>query len=182
MEQNLKTNKQINYPYTDYLKRFIWSIVNLIIWPILWHKIPYLRMILLKCFGAKVFKRNLIYGSVKILRPWDFEMGEYSAIGSRVHVYNLGKISIGKNTVISQDVYLCGGTHDHQNPSLPLLKENIVIGDNIWICAGAFIAPGVTIGDGAIIGARSNVLTDVEPYTIVAGNPAKFIKKRIINV
>ena len=96
MEQNLKANKQINYTYLDYVKRLIWSIVNSIIWPLLWHKIPYLQMILLNCFGAKVFKGNLIYGSVKILRPWDFEMGEYSAIGSRVHVYNLGKISIGK--------------------------------------------------------------------------------------
>ena len=181
MQQNLKTNKQINYPFTDYLKRFIWHIASLIIWPLLWHKIPFLRTFVLKFFGAKFFKKNLILGSAKILRPWDFEMGEYSAIGSRVNIYNLAKISIGKNTVISQDVYLCGGTHDYQKPSFPLVKKNIIIGDNVWICAGAFIAPGVTIGDGAIIGSRSNVINNVDSYTIVAGNPAKFIKKRIIN-
>ena len=107
-------------------------------------------------------------------------MGEYSALGPRVNLYNLGTITIGSNTVISQDSYLCGGTHDYTRPTMPLIKAPITVGDKVWICAGAFIGPGVTIGDGAVVGARAVVVKDVEPWTVVAGNPAKMIKRRVI--
>jgi len=119
-------------------------------------------------------------GSTDILRPWDIRLGEYVTLGPRVHLYNLSKISIGDNTVISQDAYLCGGSHDYQDATMPLLRQDIIIGKNVWICAGAFIGPGVTIGDGAVVAARAVVMKDVEPWTVVGGNPAKFIKKRVI--
>ena len=105
-------------------------------------------------------------------------MGEYSVVGPRSTLYNLGELKIGKRTIISQDVYICGGTHDYTDLTYPLVIRNIVIGDCVWIGAGAFIGPGVTVGDGAVVGARAVVVKNVEPWTIVAGNPARVIKKR----
>ncbi|WP_280645432.1 MULTISPECIES: putative colanic acid biosynthesis acetyltransferase [unclassified Dysgonomonas] len=130
--------------------------------------------------GANVSYTSMAFGSTDISRPWDLTIGRYVALGPRVRIYNLNKIKIGDNTVISQDVYLCGGTHDYTDGTLPLLRKDITIEKNVWICAGAFISPGVTIGEGAIVGARAAVFKDVEPWTIVGGNPAKFIKKRVI--
>lgn len=80
------------------------------------------------------------------MRPWDIKLGKYVTIGPRVHLYNLKKIIIGDNTVISQDAYLSGGTHDYSKSNLPLIRKDIIIGNYVWICAGAFIGPGVTIG------------------------------------
>ena len=74
------------------------------------------------------------------------------------------------------------GTHDYQDPSLPLLRLPIEIGAEAWVCADAFVGPGLTVGEGAIVGARAVAMKDVEPWTIVAGNPAKFIKRRELKV
>jgi len=180
MEQQLKDVKKMPYPISEYLKRLIWTLVRVTIWKVLWHKIPSLRMLLLTVFGGNVHSSSMAFGSVKIFRPWALRMGKYVALGPRVNVYNLANITIGDNTVISQDAYLCGGTHDYSKPSLPLERKNIEIGSNVWICAGAFIGPGIKIGDGAVIGARAVVLDDVTSWTIVGGNPAKYIKKRVI--
>ena len=171
------------YPYSkiEYLKRFFWVLIRLTIWRLLWHRIPVLRMGILKAFGAQAAWSSMAFGSTVVFRPWDFSIGEMSALGPRVHVYNLGRIDIGKNTVISQDSYLCGGTHDYTRPNLPLIRPNIEIGSGVWIGAGAFIGPGVTIGNGAVVGARAVVFKDVLPNTIVVGNPARFVKKRIMS-
>lgn len=179
MKQVLNQTEKFPYSRSEYFKRILWFIIKWTIWKISWHRLYYLRMIILKVFGANVKLKNMVYGSVNILRPWDLQIGRLVAIGPRAHIYNLSHIKIGNNTVISQDVYLCGGTHDYTSSSLPLLRKKIVIGSGVWICAGAFIGPGVTIGDDAVIGARAVVLKDVASKTVVGGNPAKFIKKRI---
>jgi putative colanic acid biosynthesis acetyltransferase WcaF len=110
--------------------------------------------------------------------PWNLEVGEYAVISDRVQVYNLTKITIGRAAIISQDTYLCAGSHDYNDPTLPLKSKPIVIGANAWIAAGAFICPGVTVGEGAVVAARSVVTKDVAPWTVVGGNPARFIKTR----
>lgn len=181
MEQHLENVEKMPYSTLDYFKRVIWTFARLTIWKLLWHKLPSLRMLLLKLFGAKVQTSSMAYGSAHIFRPWDLTLGKYVALGPRVRVYNLAKVIIKDNAVISQDVYLCGGTHDHTKPTLPLKRCDIIIGSNVWVCAGAFIGPGVVIGDGSVIGARAVVMKNVDPYTIVGGNPAKFIKKRVIS-
>lgn len=99
-------------------------------------------------------------------------------LGERVTIYNLGPVTIGDETVLSQGVYVCAGTHDYTSRYMTLLRPPITIGNNVWICAGAFIGPGVKIGDGAVVGARAVVAKDVAPWTVVAGNPARFIKQR----
>ena len=101
-----------------------------------------------------------------------------SSIGSGAWVYALDKIMIGKNVCIGEDVRLITGSHDVTSPHFNLVTRPITINDNVWIATGAIVLPGVTIGEGAVVGAGSVVTKDVEPWTVVAGNPAKFIKKR----
>ena len=93
-------------------------------------------------------------------------------------MYSLDKISIGKNCCIGEDVRLLTGSHDVHSPTFDLVTKPIVIKDNVWIATGAYIMPGVTIGEGAVAAAGSVVTKDVAPWTVVGGNPTRFIKKR----
>lgn len=138
------------------------------------------RAFLLRLFGARVGCRVQIYPTVDIFAPWALEIGDESAIGHRVLLYNLGNIQIGHQVTISHRALLCAGTHDYTLSDLPLLKPPITIKDRAWICTDVFVGPGVTIGEGAVVGARAVVVKNVEPWTVVAGNPARFIKMRIM--
>ena len=138
------------------------------------------RNLLLRIFGAKIGSNVHIYNSATIYFPWNLEIGDWSAIGEHAYIYNLGRIRIGKHVTISQRAHLCAGTHDYRDACLPLLKPPIVVGDQVWICADAFIGPGVTVGEGAVVGARAVVLRDVLPWMVMVGNPARPVKKRIL--
>lgn len=179
--QKLDTTCRFPYPIKEYAIRALWVVVHKSVWKVLWHKIPMLRSTLLRSFGARLHGNSLFRGSVSILRPHDLCIGKNVAIGPRSHIYNLANITIGDNTVISQDVYLCGGSHDYSKADLPLIRSAIEIGNGVWVCAGAFIGPGVKIADGAVIGARAVVMKDVEPFSVMAGNPAIKVRERICN-
>lgn len=138
------------------------------------------RILILKIFGAKIGKGSIVHSSARIWAPWNLDISLYSCIGPKVDCYNQGKISIGANTTISQKTYLCASSHDITDLKHSLILKPIVIEDQVWVAADAFIGPGVTIGQGAVVGARSAVFKNVEPWTVVGGNPAKEIKKRII--
>jgi putative colanic acid biosynthesis acetyltransferase WcaF len=97
-----------------------------------------------------------------------------------VDCYCVERIEIGANTVVSSYCYLCGASHDHTDPHFALTTAPITIGEGAWIAADSFLAPGVAVGEGAVVGARSSVFDNVEPWTIVAGTPAEFIKPRRI--
>lgn len=139
------------------------------------------RRWLLRCFGAKIGKHVNIYPSATIYFPWNFEVGDYSAIGEWAMVYNLGKVSLGRQVTLSQRSHLCAGTHDYKDPAMPLLKPPIRVEDDAWICADAYVGPNVVVGCSAIVGARAVVVKNVEPNTIVAGNPAKVIGYRSVS-
>jgi len=136
------------------------------------------RRFVLRLFGAQVGHQVHVYNSAVIYYPWNLEIGDWSAIGEWALIYNLGAIRIGQRTTVSQRAHLCAGTHDYRQAALPLLKPPITIGDQAWICADAFVGPGVQVGDGAVIGARAVVMRDVAPWTIVAGNPARLVGPR----
>jgi putative colanic acid biosynthesis acetyltransferase WcaF len=138
------------------------------------------RRFLLRIFGASIGSHVHIYNSALIYMPWNLKIGDWSSIGEYAFVYNLGKISIGKKATISHRAHLCAGTHDYTRPELPLEKQPITISDQVWVCADAFIGPGVMVGEGAIVGARAVVMKDVVSWTVVAGNPARFVKHRIL--
>ena len=137
-----------------------------------------LRRSILRSFGAKVGENVNIYPSATIYYPWNLEIGSGSAIGEWALVYNLGKVSIGSRTTISQRVHLCAGTHDYNDVAMPLVKPPIEIGDEVWICADAFLGPNVKVGNRAVVGAASVVVKNCNAGFIYGGNPAKKIKER----
>ena len=128
--------------------------------------------------GANIHKYASIARSCRIDYPWNLSIGELSSIGSGAWVYALDKIEIGKNVCIGENVRLITGSHDIVSPHFDLVTEPITICDNVWVATGAVVLPGVMIGEGAVVGACAVVTKDVEPWTVVGGNPAKFIKKR----
>lgn len=139
------------------------------------------RRWILRRFGARIGKKANIYPTARIWGPWNLEMGDYSCLGPDVDCYCMAPIRIGRNATVSQYAYLCTGTHDISDPHMKLLAFPINVDDCAWVCAGVFIGPGVSLGQGAVAGARSSVFKDVEAWTVVGGNPAKFIKKRVLN-
>ena len=138
------------------------------------------RRWMLRRFGAKVGRGVHVFPTARITIPWNLTLGDYSAIGDRAILYALGPIIIGPRATISQRAHLCAGSHDWSSPEMTLTKPPIKIGEETWICADAFIGPGVTVGDRAILGARAVVTKDVEEDAIVAGNPVKRIGTRNI--
>lgn len=136
------------------------------------------RRWILACFGAKIGDHVNVHPSSRVYFPWKLEIGDWSAIGDDVLIYNLGPVTIGQKVTISHGAYLCAGTHDYQRVNMPLLKPPIEIRNQAWICAEAFIGPGVVVGAGAVVGARAVVTKDVPEWSIVAGNPAQPIGSR----
>jgi putative colanic acid biosynthesis acetyltransferase WcaF len=138
------------------------------------------RRFLLRLFGAKIGKNVIIRPSVKITYPWKLSIGDHSWIGDNVDLYTLGNIEIGKNAVISQKSYLCAASHDYTKETFDIYDHKITIEDEAWIATDVFIAPGITIGKGAVIGARSSVFSDMPAGMICVGYPAKPIKPRTV--
>lgn len=138
------------------------------------------RAFLLRLFGAKIGKHCKIRSSATIWAPWNLETGNYVAIGPKAQIYNVDKITLHTKTCISQGAYLCTASHDIMDKENPLITAPITIHSFAWIAADAFVGMGVIIGEGAVVGARAAVFKSVEPWTVVGGNPAKVIKKRIV--
>lgn len=137
------------------------------------------RRFLLRSFGAKIGKNVIVRPTAHIQFPWKLSIGDYSWIGDEVVLYSLGEIEIGKNTVISQRSYICTGTHDYKREDFLISSHKIVIEDECWLATDVFVAPGINIGKGCVVGARSTVLKDLPEGMICVGNPAKPIKKRL---
>ena len=177
---NIADNRQqTRYSSKEYLQRGLWALVK----PLFRFSPRILfgwRNFLLRLFGAQIGRHVHIYNSAQIYFPWNLEVGDWSAIGEQAYIYNLGTVQIGSRVTISQRAHLCAGTHDYTDPSLPLQKPPIVIEDQAWICADAFVGPGVTVGEGALVGARAVAIKDVKPWQVVVGNPAKSIKQRVL--
>jgi putative colanic acid biosynthesis acetyltransferase WcaF len=136
------------------------------------------RRTLLRLFGANIGTGVHISPGAHITIPWNLKLGDNVTIGDRVILYALGSIEVGARTTISQGAHLCAGTHDYRDPTRPLLKLPIKLGQDIWVCADAFLGPNIEIGDGAIVGARAVLVKDVAPAVVVAGNPARIVKSR----
>jgi len=138
------------------------------------------RVFLLRLFGAKIGKKVIIRPSVKITYPWKLSIRGYNTLGDDVDLYTLGNIEIGNNVVISQRSYLCTGSHEYMKADFPIYQKPIKIHDQVWIATDVFIAPGVIIEDGSVVGARSSVFNNIPSNKICAGSPAKIIRERIL--
>lgn len=138
------------------------------------------KRMLLRAFGAKMGKNSIVYSSAKVYYPANLIMGDNTCLASDVDCYNVAPIILEDNVTVSQGAYLCTASHDIEDTMHPLVAAPIVLKDQSWVGARAFIGMGVTIGQGAVVGATASVYKDVEEWTVVGGNPAKFIKKRVI--
>lgn len=168
------------------LARALWGVVWLLFYrpsPVPLHG---WRRFLLRLFGAKVGKPAYLYPSARIWAPWNLEMGDHSTLASEVDCYCVEKVTIGSFSTVSQYSFLCTASHDYldlailQQPQMPLVTAPITLGDRVWITADVFIAPGVSVGDGTVVLARSSVFIDLPPWVVVSGNPATIQKKRIL--
>lgn len=137
------------------------------------------RNALLRLFGANIGKNVIIRSSVRTTYPWKLSIGDNAWVGDHVDLYTLGEITIGKNAVVSQRSYLCTGSHDHKAEAFDIYAKPIVIEDQAWVATDVFIAPGVTIGKGAVIGSRSSVYKNMPEGMICIGSPAKPVKARL---
>lgn len=180
-ELDLKSYKN-RHSLKSKLARAIWNSVYWMVFRMTPDKVGMFekwRILLLKCFGARIgAETHSIYSTAEIWAPWNLELGDNVALSQHANIYAVDKISIGNNSVISREAFLCTASHDISSPIMELTTAPITIGANCWVCARAMILPGVTIGDGAVVAAGAVVTKDVEPWTVVGGNPARFIKKR----
>ena len=138
------------------------------------------RRLVLRAFGAKVGRGARVHGSAAIWLPANLELGDQALIGPGARLYNQGRIAVGARSVVSQRAHLCASTHDISDPHFQLQLRPITVGAGCWIAAEAFIGPGVTIGDGTVIGARAALFGDAEANGVYSGNPAKLIKRRAL--
>jgi putative colanic acid biosynthesis acetyltransferase WcaF len=168
-KDTVKVTFNLKRSYRKLAGRLLWNFI----WGLLfrWSPVPFhgWRSFLLRLFGAKIGKKVLVYPSVTVWYPWNLVVGDGSC---------LGRCVIGTNVVVSQYSYLCTAGHNISDIKFGLLSKPIQIEDNAWIAADAFIGPGVVVENGAVVGARAAVFKNVKAWTVVGGNPAKFIKKR----
>lgn len=137
------------------------------------------RRFLLRAFGANIGEGVILRPTARVTNPWKLTIGDYSWVGDHAELYTLGEIIIGKNAVVSQRAYLCTGSHDYETHTFDIYAETIIVEDEAWVAADVFVAPGVTIGKGAVIGARSSVFVDMPAGMICAGYPAKPVRSRL---
>ncbi|RPH16160.1 MAG: colanic acid biosynthesis acetyltransferase WcaF [Alteromonadaceae bacterium TMED7] len=136
------------------------------------------RRFLLRIFGANIGRGVLIRPTVKVTYPWKLCIGDNTWVGDNVALYNLATITLGDNVVVSQRSYICTGSHDYKKPTFDIYADEVVINNQSWIATDVYIAPGVTIGQGTVIGARSSVFNDVGDNLVCIGSPAKPVKNR----
>ena len=169
-------------PYSrgETLRRWAWLLVEKTVFrwsPRPWHS---WRAWLLRLFGAQIADLGavVVFPTVSVHFPWKLILERRAMIGPYVRIYNLAPIHLGRGANLSQFTHLCAGTHDFRRWEMPLVAAPIVIGPNAWLGADVFVGPGVTIGELAVVGARSVVVRDLPPRQVCVGHPCRPIKDR----
>jgi len=136
------------------------------------------RLFWLRAFGAHLDGYPFVHQRARIQIPWNLTLHDRACLGDRANAYTLGEIEIGARTIVAQEAYLCTGTHDLNDPNLPLQVAKITVGEDVFIGARAFLMPGISVGDRAVVGACAFVTRPVAADTVVTGNPATPRRKR----
>ena len=140
-----------------------------------------IKRFFLRLFGASIGKDVILKPAINIKYPWKLTIGDHSWIGERVWIDNLARVEIGKNVCVSQGALLLTGNHDFTSPAFDLIVKKIVLEDGVWIGAQATVCPGVICETHAVLSAGSIATQNLERYKIYQGNPAVFVKDRIIS-
>ena len=170
-------------PMKDKLKNMAWKCVNKSLFRF---TPPHLtifrkwRVLLIRCFGGNIQWNVSLHPTAVIDYPWHLQMKNKSSLGEKCWVYAMANISIGELSCIGKDVYLLTGSHDISRSTFDLITKPITIGNGCWIATASTVLPGVSIGDYSVVAAGSVVAKSVDNHSVVGGNPARFIKKRVI--
>jgi putative colanic acid biosynthesis acetyltransferase WcaF len=161
-----------SFPLWHRLFRVTWRFVWLVL--AAWTPAPLRRwrIFLARLFGAKIDWSASLYSSVDIWYPPNLTMAAQSALGRGVTCYCMAPITLGRRAIVSQGAFLCTGTHDIHDPHFQIQARPIALGAESWVCAEAFVGPGVTIGEGAVLAARGVAVRDLDDWTVYVGNPA----------
>ena len=160
------------------LARLLWHIVYVLLFRTSPRPLHNWRCFLLRCFGARVIRPCYIYPRAVIWAPWNLECHDHATIGDEAIIYNPSPIILGSHSIVSQQAYLCGASHDYDDPDFPMVSKPIRLEAYSWVCARANVPMGVTIGEGAVLGLGSLAVGDLKPWTVYGGVPAKPIKER----
>jgi putative colanic acid biosynthesis acetyltransferase WcaF len=167
-----------SYSLSNRLRRLAWNVC----WATLYWPSPRpchgWRRFLLRCFGARMGPHCHFYPNSRVWAPWNLVCADCASLGDGAEIYNPSPVHMGTHAVVSQQAYICGATHDYNDPALPVVSFPMRLGAYSWVCARASVGPGVNIGEGAILGLGSVATRDLEPWTVYAGAPAKKIKLR----
>ena len=139
------------------------------------------RAVVLRLFGARLGVNCRIYADARIWAPWNLHCEDAVAIADGAVIYNAAPIRLASHAIVSQDAYLCGATHDADDPAFPWIARPITVGRYAWICARAIVMPGVNVGDGAVLGLGSVATRDLQAWTVHAGAPARAIRARTVH-
>ena len=169
---------QASFSFTDKLRRQLWSFF----WILCFRPSPRIfwawRNFLLRCFGAHLGSNCHFAPDVRIWAPWQLSCADAVRIGDGVELYNPAPLSLGSHAIVSQGAYLCGASHDYNSARFTYLAYPTEIGAYAWVCAHAIVAPGVNLGEGAVLGLGAVATRDLEPWTVYAGVPAVQVKER----
>nr|WP_083967098.1 putative colanic acid biosynthesis acetyltransferase [Methylosinus sp. R-45379] len=136
------------------------------------------RKLLLEIFGARMGKSADVRATARVWSPENLIMSDHTLIADGVDVYNMAIIELHEWAIVSQRTTLCAGTHNYSDLNMQLVAKPIRIESRCWVCAEAFVGPGVTIKQGAVLGARAVAFRDLEPWSVYSGNPAVLLKGR----
>lgn len=167
-----------SFPLRNRAARLLWQLVYLLLFRPSPRPLHKWRSFLLRCLGARIAAGCHIYPQVQIWAPWNLICDAEAGVANGAILYNQALITLGERCVISQGSHLCTGTHDYESPFFPLYARPITVGAHAWVAAECFVHPGVTIGEGAVAGARSVVVHDLPPWTVCTGHPCKPLKER----
>jgi len=181
-QAELRSGIQFINPFTlrSKIVRSLWNVIQPLTFGLLPTPFHAWRRFVLRCFGAKIGEGAHVYPKAKIWAPWNLVMGNHSCLSNHVDCYCVAPVVVGDHAIVSQYSYLCTATHDYSSHGFELIVKPITIGAQAWVAADVFVGPGVTIGEGSVIGARSNVLKDVDPWSVWVGSPARRVKDRRI--
>jgi putative colanic acid biosynthesis acetyltransferase WcaF len=157
-----------------------WYITKVVFFLSAWPWPASLKSSLLRLFGCDVGRGLVIRPRVNIHFPWKLKIGEHCWIGEGTEILNLASVTLEDHSTLSHGVYIAAAGHDSSSASMAYKNRPIHIGRSAWVTSRAFVGPGVTVGEGALIGAGAVVLRDVEPLSVMVGNPAVAVAIRRI--
>ena len=160
-------------------RRAVWNLCWLLLYRPSPRPLHAWRALLLQAFGAQIGPDCHFYPGSRVWAPWNLVCADHVAAGDGVEIYNPSPMQIGSHVILSQDCYLCGATHDYNDPAFPLTAFRMRLEPYAWICARAMVAPGVHVGEGAVLGLGAVATRDLEPWTVYGGNPALPLRKRV---